>query len=375
MRHLFHIFARQRSQRRWAALAVRVALVACALAKPSFAQRVQFPSAIAEIGDESLAAPFDDGVPYNTSDGPTVYHAYQPFSPAPWDPYSTSGVPDPPPTYVPTGEPQPGQSAFTTTYQQVTRFLNRLDVRYAYVPRTDGPAGFGFNDVDLSASFAVPFFFNSPLLITPGFNFHFWDGPQQPDLPPRVYDAYLAGSWNPQVGDRFRTDLGVSVGVYTDFETVTDQSIRILGRGVGYYRFAPQWEVGLGAAYIDRLQIKLLPVVGLVWTPSEDARFELMFPRPKLAHRIATYGSADVWGYVAGEYGGGAWTYDAPGTSDEVEYDDMRLIVGAEWVTFNGWAGLFEVAYVFNREIVIRSDMANKVEPGDSVMIRMGARF
>ncbi len=75
----------------------------------------------------------------------------------------------------------------------------------------------------------------------------------------------------------------------------------------------------------------------MVWTPNPASRYEIFFPAPKLAHLISTVGNHNVWAYVRGEYGGGAWTVERPvfGGNDEFEYDDIRVAVGLDFLPRN----------------------------------------
>ena len=53
-----------------------------------------------------------------------------------------------------------------------------------------GADGLGNNDLQLQGIFALPCpTINSPLVITPGFAVHYLQGPQNADLPPRLYEA------------------------------------------------------------------------------------------------------------------------------------------------------------------------------------------
>ena len=89
---------------------------------------------------------------------------------------------------------------------------------------------------------------------------------------------------------------------------------------------------------------------------------------PRRSWRIAagTVGNHNVWCYIRGEYGGGAWTVERPpggtqvGTiNDEFEYSDIRVAIGVDILpeTQNGLRGYFEVGYVFQRHLVFRSGM------------------
>lgn len=299
------------------------------------------------------------------------------IQPAPaFDPY---GVPAAAPTYAApaTGVAPNYPSGFVPN---AIRLLQEVRGRETWLARDTGNDGFGFNEVDLTASFGIPFFSNpAPIVITPGFDFHFWDGPNSGafirDLPPRVYDAFLTTSWRPEFNQIFSADLAVTVGVFSDFQYVDSNSLRVLGRGVGMIRFNPQFQLAVGAWYLNRLRTKILPAGGVIWTPNNDSRFEILFPNPKLAHRVTTIGNSDVWVYGAGEYGGGQWTIEhVTGQHDVVNYNDIRIFAGVEWFGLRRFHGNFEVGYVFNREIIYTFG-SPIVSPGDTVMLRAGLSY
>ena len=244
-----------------------------------------------------------------------------------------------------------------------------------------GSNSLGVNDVDTSATFAIPFFRTSaPFLITPGFSAHFFQGPVtappiDADLPPVTYDAYLDGAWHPQVSPWFGANLGVRVGVYTDFNTFNTNSIRVMGRGLGVITLTPNLQIALGVVYIDRVVVKILPAGGLIWTPNPDARYEILFPNPKLAHRWTTIGNTDIWVYATGEYGGGSWTIERiGGITDQADYNDIRVALGIESYGYRGLHGFFEVGYVFDRQIVYRSGTP-QFNPSDTIMLRAGLSY
>ena len=54
----------------------------------------------------------------------------------------------------------------------------------------------------------------------------------------------------------------------------------------------------------NRYDVNILPAGGLLWTPADDKRFELIFPRPRLAWRVAESDRSSQWVYLAGEFGG-----------------------------------------------------------------------
>ena len=113
-----------------------------------------------------------------------------------------------------------------------------------------------------------------------------------------------------------------------------------MGRGLGVITLTPTVQIAAGVVYIDRVQIKLLPAGGIIWTPNPDARYEILFPNPKLARRWTTIGNTDVWLYATGEYGGGSWTIQRIGFTDQADYNDIRVGGGIEGVRLSRHARL-----------------------------------
>lgn len=342
---------------------------------------------------------FTTGPVYAT---PSPYSVQQPVAaigtPQPalaqYDPYAMPGAAPaapayaPPPGYAPmsppvVGAPYQAPPTFANGFVPTAiRLLQEVRLEETYLARLNNSTGFGVNDIETRASFGFPFLRNpAPLLVTPGFNLHLWDGPNttptpgvDQDVPGRTYDAYLATSWRPQFSQTFAADLAVSVGVYSDFSYVDSNSLRVLGRGLGLVTLSPQWQLALGVVYLNRLSVKLLPAGGLIWTPNPDARFEIVFPNPKLAQRLTTIGNTDLWGYVAGEYGGDQWTIKhADGTHDVMNYNDIRLLMGIEWFGLSRVRGNAEIGYIFDRQILYLNNPT--FNPSDTILLRAGFAF
>jgi hypothetical protein len=392
-------------------------------ALPAVAQRVQFPSMVDDSGAVATSPPLSPTTPTPTWSVPATPPgaappAMAPSSTVPFDPYAPPGAAapaygapppfspygPPPSPYAPYAAPAPyspyGPSPYSPTPQalypegvqtpqilppggfdfgQPMRFLQEVRGRFTWLSPM-GSHSLGVDDVDTSATFAIPFFrTNAPLLVTPGFSMHFWDGPvtaapEFADLPAHTYDAYIDGAWHPQITPWLSANLGVRVGAYTDFGTFSTHSIRIMGRGLGIVTFTPTLQFALGIVYIDRLQVKMLPAGGIIWIPNPDARYEILFPNPKLARRWTTIGNTDIWYYVTGEYGGGSWTIQRIAGNDQFDYNDIRVALGLESYGHRGLHGFFEVGYVFDRKIVYRSGTP-EFDPSDTVMLRGGLSF
>lgn len=386
-------------------LVASAAIVVCGSRHVAMAQAPASPFGMTTVPPSTFSAPTPQPtLPANTPFGATpAYSQPNTYSAPAWDPYAAPGssMAAPPPALAPYGQPPPalapyGQPAPPSTlgfpFQDwggfgggqagpSTRLVQNVQIRNTWISG-DGFNDFGINDVDINASLAFPFFWNvnvAPILFTPGFSFHFFNGPDADpnrDLPGQVYDLFGQFSWRPQFTPRWGADLAVSVGAYTDFQYADHTSIRLLGRALGTFQVNERWQVQAGVVYLDRLQVKILPAGGLIWTPHDDARFEILFPQPKISQRITTYGNAQIWGYIAGEYGGGQWSIEHGdgGPHDVINYNDLRLILGVETFGHGNIRGNFEIGYVFNREIIYRSGVP-EYKPDDSFMLRAGLGF
>lgn len=265
------------------------------------------------------------------------------------------------------------------------RFLTPR-LRHTYVDGGEAADDLGIHDFDTSVAATFPNFLysNQPLYVVPSFSLHLWQGPRSPpngDLPANAYSAFLDAGWSTDPQKPLGGEVGVRVGVFSDFNTFNTDSFRVMGQGLFRLRATPTTVLRGGVAYINRNKFKLFPAFGLLWTPNSQTRFDIFFPSPKLAQRLTTLGTQDVWWYVAGEYGGGAWTVErADGMSDRIDINDIRLILGLEW----GQAALlqrgrrtafFEAGWVTDREVVYVRTPDESSSLRDSFMVRAGWNY
>ena len=266
------------------------------------------------------------------------------------------------------------------------RVLERPRFRQTYLHGSNRGAVPGneldINDIEVATTLTVPNFLQSgqPLRISPGLIASFWDGPDTPstgfDLPESAFGGYLAAD---HVTDLSRTsglETNLTVGVYSDFDNFSSDAIRVQGRLLGWQRIN-EYTVGkLGLEYLDRVDVKLLPAVGVFLSPNPDIKFDLYFPRTKLAHRIPNIGNYEMWSYVGAEYGGGSWAIERiDGSNDQVDINDVRAFIGVEWIGPRRVTGFFDFGYAFERELVYASDQNNALDLQDTLMIRSGLAF
>ena len=176
-------------------------------------------------------------------------------------------------------------------------------------------------------------------------------------------------------------DLGLRLGVFSDFETYTDRSFRVRGRALMNFRLTPTTSFRGGVYYVNRDEIKLIPGAGLLYRPDPYTQIDLYFPKPKYSRYYRTLGTSDLWWYITGDYGGGNWTVTRDnGIEESVDINDLRAILGIEWGPANALAagrrsGFVEIGYVFNREVLYRTQQADNFDADDAFMFRLGIGY
>lgn len=204
-----------------------------------------------------------------------------------------------------------------------------------------------------------------------GFQFHLVSGPIQTDMPARLYDFSVSYQRREQLGV-FSYDVAGSVMASSDFEGNSRDGIRFPGHAVGFLSLGPNTDLVFGIDYLDRGDIKLLPVGGLIMVPHPDVRLEVVFPRPRAVFRLT--GKHQL--YVSGELGGSSWAIERAVTmvDDLATYRDLRLCIGLQEIDDDNDRTAIEIGYLFDRRLEYSSGSGNFF-PGDTAMIRFVRTF
>jgi hypothetical protein len=206
--------------------------------------------------------------------------------------------------------------------------------------------------------------------LRPRFGWHFPHGPTRTDLPGQLYDASVEARMYWPFRDHLIGEFAIAPSIFSDFENTSSDALRIVGRGVGYYVWSDNLKFAAGVTYLDRKDIQLLPIAGVIWTPTPDHRFDLVFPQPRIARRFRRDAEHERWVYLSGELGGGSWAIQrSTGVDDVVSYRDLRLITGIEWKFAGDSSCRIEGGYVFGRELEYVSNIGN-YEPRSTSMLR-----
>jgi hypothetical protein len=330
-----------------------------------------------------------DPVPYQPTLEPSCQNSSIPTNEPPSEPWQIYPVPPPattPVVTVPPGDlsfPQPGvsPSGMKPWFPPGGRsgVFQKVKFTGAYLPRFSDDS-LGMSDLELDVVFGLPFLtVETPLLVTPFYAVHFTDGPDSPDVPPRLHDAAIRFDHIRPLSDRWLVMLDLTLGQYADDASFdSSEAFRITGGGAGVYRSSDQWKWVLGAEYVNRANTQILPVAGFVYTPNDDAEYRLVFPAPKLSWRLPwteVPGSDERWVYIGGEFGGGAWAVRrTDGTEDRLDITDWRVFLGYERKITGGLSRHVELGYVFSRTLEYQSN-GEQIDLGDTLMVRGGLTY
>lgn len=257
-------------------------------------------------------------------------------------------------------------------------FFQKLSLSAAWLGHGEDPNDLGITEIESSVTVALPAPIRDwPLFITPGFNTYFLADPGGiHDLPPRLYTAYLDLTWAPQIIANHRLLLTVAPSLYTDFDASTSEAFRVTGKGIWVWDMVPdKLQVVAGVLYLNRDNIRVLPAGGLIWKPTPDYCFELIFPKPKLATRVNVGKGYEDWVFVTAEFGGNTWAIvRTGGVEDKVTWIDYRAMLGYERRVDGGGGYRLEAGYVFGRSLEYASGIGD-FDPTPTFIVRGGITF
>jgi len=250
-------------------------------------------------------------------------------------------------------------------------FFQKLSLSADWLGNSSDPTDLGITEVETFLQVGLPApIIEWPLLVTPGTNLTFFQGPTVTDLPPRLYLAYVDFMWLPRIVRGYTLLISVVPSVFGDF---TAHQFRLTGKGLLIVDWIPEkLQLVGGVLYLNRENIRLLPAGGAIWTPTDWSRFELIFPKPKLGLRYNVGAGYEDWIYTTAEFGGNTWPIvRANGVHDFFTYLDYRILAGVERKLEGGAGYRLEAGYVFGRNVSFTSSQGD-FHPQDTIMLRGG---
>jgi hypothetical protein len=331
-------------------------------------------------GAPMMAPPVDgggdwQGYPVDPTGQPVILEGSEPFGP-----------PMPLPGNVPAGtgysitsEPDLKQSLIPAGSRN--GFFQKAKFTATWLPQLDS-LSLGWTDLRTELVTALPFFTReNPIIITPSYELHFLDRPANIYLPPRLNDVAVDFHIFRVYDNHWIADFAVTPGLFADDHSFdSNEALRINGRAIGVYAPTLDLKYALGVTYLDGGWSKVVPVVGVIYTPNDDVEYQLLFPTPRISWRLNNFsaapGSDERWVYVGLEYGNAAWAFQQPnGTEDVLASRDYRLIFGIERKIVGGISHRVEIGYVFNRDIKVASISGDDIGMKNTLLVRGGITY
>jgi len=268
---------------------------------------------------------------------------------------------------------------FGATGVQPFRFgwTTRTDMATLSKESADSPLGsFGVFEFNLESEYSSPTPDGWIFSTTPQFNLRTWDGPSGVGLPGSGYrfgwDFELATPAN----NAWSVQLGINPSVNSDFhKQLSSDAWNFDARMALFYRQNPQLMYAFGIAYLDRVDDKIIPLAGLVWTPDGIWEVRLMFPKPRISVFVGNWWGGPTWLYASGEYHIEAYEIKLRdgGMREQIQLEDWRIMMGVrsqgQMVT-----SFLEAGWVFNREAEFRRATPD-FDINSGFIARMGIRY
>lgn len=212
--------------------------------------------------------------------------------------------------------------------------------------------------------------------INGGHEFRWLTGPDSTDLPPYLFSLFVEVGAGIKVGNDWSFDVMVCPSWNTDFANKSYQLFRLPWQAVNTFRLDDEWKLVAGLTDLDREDIQLLPVAGVIYRPADgSADYNLVFPRPKAAWRLSHADQGRHWGFVSAELGGNSFTIQRTGAiQDIVTLRDYRVFVGFESRGGKRHTSRLEFGWIFGRAVEYVSGIGN-YNPGQTAMIRIASDY
>lgn len=247
---------------------------------------------------------------------------------------------------------------------------------YGFIP-TSSSDGLGIQTFDLLGTFAVPIDgMDHVLTFTPFFRMDQLDAKGTLDVPDAIFETGVKSFWKKVMNERFTTMVLLTPSVRSDFQSGND-AFKLFGMALLQWRFIPD-ELSMtgGAIYTGRQDFPALPMMGLLWTPSPEWKFDMQFPSPRFSRRILKDDhNSETWAYLGGVFGGNTWAIKrANGKDDQLTLRDLRLVLGVEHLLRENQGVFVETGWVFSRSVEYGSS-PGQIDLGDAIMLRVGIQF
>jgi hypothetical protein len=163
-----------------------------------------------------------------------------------------------------------------------------------------------------------------------GYGLKHLEAPSSAALPRNLQSLFIEAGARYRLNDRSFASIKLSPGLYSDFEDIGDDDLRMPVLALGGYSFANGFSAVGGFMYrLGYHGSRFIPVLGFSYQPDDSWRIDLIAPRPAITYLA----SRQLQLFVAGEF-----------ASDEYELRDRLL--GAKVIRYSDYKAMFGINYL-----------------------------
>ncbi|MGL5094788.1 MAG: DUF6268 family outer membrane beta-barrel protein, partial [Planctomycetia bacterium] len=246
---------------------------------------------------------------------------------------------------------------------------------WTITPSDKENGGEDFSISYFSASAELPNLFRAgpvSFAVQPQFETLFLGGPSgvgAVDLPSNAYGLAVDLRADYKINRRMGAQFAVSPGLYTDFDNMSSDAFRVPARLIVTYFLNEQWVLFGGVVYTTQPDLPIIPVAGGIYSPNENWRLEILFPRPRLVYRWSE--QLELSALVT--FNNNTYAVETELGDDVLQYRDFRAGLGAEWFLPSGRRFLGEAGVAFGRSLDFEDQPDHDVDPG--LFLRVSTRF
>lgn len=199
------------------------------------------------------------------------------------------------------------------------------------------------------------------------------DAPEAAHLPESLHSVSLNVGGEYRTTDKLKLGFMISPGLSGDFKSITANDIRVPVALHAKYQMSETVSFLGGIAYTGQNHsLPVMPMVGLMYLPSEKWAFALGFPRTGVVFKPNRVTNL----FVAGEYTNGEYRlHDSSIGADIISYRDFRALAGINIRIHHAVKLGLSGGYAFSRKFVFYEGARDDVNLNSAPFGRFEVKF